>query len=445
MAKIIDFSDNFAIFLKLLDEKVAAREFETAISVTVKKLEETGKTFFGELLKHRLSELYIPIGAYEENIALLAELAGEAGRSEYLTAIRMLYREMCVAGRRITDVYGEKPDVEYLLAQAASGDLEALWDDYAFTFERESGEPVRIDVSVRNDLKNFSEAAELLAAGDPEGAVAVADCVSDDSVVAELALSVKAEAAADAGDYELAEKAARKLYAINPSSRTAAEVILKCALEDFRFSEEFAKLLAAYKESKNAVELAEISRTAMLNGYMPEAYAAAKAAVAADKYYYEGLAMLALTATAAGDNEEGLKALYRGMRMYPRCNRLAMAEVVIKEYYNGDVGTLRSAAAGIVITASLVSLLVPVIELLESFSRSAGLENYFPILLKSLGIALICTLTADICRDCGEPGIASKVELGGKIGILLCSVNNTVYGKGDLRGFNQIIIGSFCH
>lgn len=348
MAKIIDFSDNFAIFLKLLDEKVAAREYETAISVTVKKLEETGKTFFGELLKHRLSELYIPIGAYEENIALLAELAGEAGRSEYLTAIRMLYREMCVAGRRITDVYGEKPDVEYLLAQAASGDLEALWDDYAFTFERESGEPVRIDVSVRNDLKNFSEAAELLAAGDPEGAVAVAGCVPDDSVVAELALSVKAEAAADAGDYELAEKAARKLYAINPSSRTAAEVILKCALEDFRFSEEFAKLLAAYKESKNAVELAEISRTAMLNGYMPEAYAAAKAAVAADKYYYEGLVMLALTATAAGDNEEGLKALYRGMRMYPRCNRLAMAEVVIKEYYNGDVGTLRSAAAGIV-------------------------------------------------------------------------------------------------
>ncbi len=352
MAKIIDFSDNFAIFLKLLDEKTAAHEYETAISVTVKKLEETGKTFFGELLKHRLSELYIPIGAYEENIALLAELAGEAGRSEYLAAIKMLYREMCVSGRRFPDVYGEKIDVEYLLAQAASGDMEELWDDYAFTFERESGEPVRIDVSVRNDLKNFSEAAELLASGDPEGAVAVAECVPDDSVIAELALSVKAAAAADAGDYALAERAARKLYGINPASRIAADVILKCALDDSRFEEEFARLLDAYRETKNAVELAEISRTAMLNGYSREAYAAAQAAVRADKFYYEALVMLALTATAEGEFDEAMTALYRGMRMYPRCNRLKMTEAVLKEYYNGDENVLRSAAAGIVPSAA---------------------------------------------------------------------------------------------
>ena len=264
----------------------------------------------------------------------------------------MLYREMCVSGRRFPDAYGDKIDVEYLLAQAASGDMEALWDDYAFTFGRESGEPVRIDVSVRNDLKNFSEAAELLASGDPEGAVAVADCVSDDSVIAELALSVKAEAAADAGDYALAERAARKLYGINPASGIAADVILKCALDDNRFEEEFAGLLNAYKETKNAVELAEISRTAMLNGYTREAYAAAKAAVSADKFYYEALAMHALTATAEGEFDEGLKALYRGMRMYPRCNRLNMIYAVLQDYYNGDENVLRSAAAGMVPSAA---------------------------------------------------------------------------------------------
>ena len=60
----------------------------------------------------------------------------------------------------------------------------------------------------------------------------------------------------------------------------------------------------------------------------------------------------------------------------------AVCAVKLLKQFRTDLGTLLSAAAGIVITASLVSLLVPVIELLESFSRSAGLENYFPILLK---------------------------------------------------------------
>ena len=81
----------------------------------------------------------------------------------------------------------------------------------------------------------------------------------------------------------------------------------------------------------------------------------------------------------------------------------AVCAVKLLKQFKTDLGTLLSAAAGIVITASLVSLLVPVIELLESFSRSAGLENYFPILLKSLGIALICTLTAIYAATAESP------------------------------------------
>ena len=33
----------------------------------------------------------------------------------------------------------------------------------------------------------------------------------------------------------------------------------------------------------------------------------------------------------------------------------------------------------------------------------------------------------------------------GQIGILLCPVDNAVYGKRELRGINQIIIRPFCH
>lgn len=360
MAKIVNFSDNFALFLKLLDEKTASGEYETAISLIVSKLKETENTFFGELLKHRLSELYIPVNAYEENIALLAELAGRTGRSEYIAAIKMLYREMCVSDRRTGDPDGDRIDIEYLLANAVSGDMEELWDDYAFTFERDDNEPVRIDVATLNDLRNFAEAAERLASGDPEGAVGRTECIPDSSAIAELALSVKAEAAFDAGDPELAEKTAHKLYSINPLSRIAVSVLLGSAHAKGEFSAVFDELLADVRAAKSTVILVAMSRFAMLHGYREEAYAAAEEALKADKYYYEAIAMFALSATALDKREEGLAALYRGVRMFPRCNRLRAVRAVLEEYYNGEADMLVSAVAGAVpsVTRAIRSKLI---------------------------------------------------------------------------------------
>ena len=51
-----------------------------------------------------------------------------------------------------------------------------------------------------------------------------------------------------------------------------------------------------------------------------------------------------------------------------------------------------------------------------------GYGNVFEPLAKALFVALLCQLTAEICRDFGENGIASKVELGGKLSIIYLSV-----------------------
>lgn len=55
----------------------------------------------------------------------------------------------------------------------------------------------------------------------------------------------------------------------------------------------------------------------------------------------------------------------------------AVCAVKLLKQFKTDLGTLLSAAAGIVITASLVSLLVPVIELLESFRAARDLRIIF--------------------------------------------------------------------
>ena len=52
---------------------------------------------------------------------------------------------------------------------------------------------------------------------------------------------------------------------------------------------------------------------------------------------------------------------------------------------------------------------------------SYGTE-YFPIILKVLGIAYITEFAAAICQDAGEKSIASKVELAGKIAIFFAAI-----------------------
>ena len=49
-------------------------------------------------------------------------------------------------------------------------------------------------------------------------------------------------------------------------------------------------------------------------------------------------------------------------------------------------------------------------------------KSYFPIISKALGIAYVTEFTSAICQDAGEKSIAGKVELAGKIAILLIAL-----------------------
>jgi stage III sporulation protein AD len=49
-------------------------------------------------------------------------------------------------------------------------------------------------------------------------------------------------------------------------------------------------------------------------------------------------------------------------------------------------------------------------------------DVYLPYLMKSMGISLLSTTAADLCRDSGESSIANKLELLGKCEIVLLSL-----------------------
>jgi len=75
-------------------------------------------------------------------------------------------------------------------------------------------------------------------------------------------------------------------------------------------------------------------------------------------------------------------------------------------------------AGGITITLWGIAQLRPVVDYMRELTNAGNISEYFSVILRVLGISFIVQLGADISRDFGEAGIASKIEFAGKAVIL---------------------------
>lgn len=88
-----------------------------------------------------------------------------------------------------------------------------------------------------------------------------------------------------------------------------------------------------------------------------------------------------------------------------------------------EVGILVSIVTGLVIFFFAAAKLAGVIELLSNYARKVNIDSlYISTLLKVIGIAYIAEFGAEICKDAGESTIASKIELAGKVIIVVLAV-----------------------
>jgi stage III sporulation protein AD len=79
--------------------------------------------------------------------------------------------------------------------------------------------------------------------------------------------------------------------------------------------------------------------------------------------------------------------------------------------------------AGIVIFLFLIGKIAEVIRLLERIAVQANLNMiYLETILKIIGIAYIAEFGAQVTRDAGQGAIAAKIELAGKVLILVMAV-----------------------
>ncbi len=82
-----------------------------------------------------------------------------------------------------------------------------------------------------------------------------------------------------------------------------------------------------------------------------------------------------------------------------------------------------SIVTGILIFIIVIVKLSAVIDFLQTFSKKADIDStYINILLKIVGIAYIAEFGAEVCKDAGESSIASKIELAGKVTIVILAV-----------------------
>lgn len=101
----------------------------------------------------------------------------------------------------------------------------------------------------------------------------------------------------------------------------------------------------------------------------------------------------------------------------------AILAVILRQSKREEFALLISILTGIAIFLMIFNKLKYVIETLSQLVRSTNLEFvYFSIILKIIGIAYLVEFGAQVSRDAGEESIASKIELGGKVIVMVLAM-----------------------
>ncbi len=98
---------------------------------------------------------------------------------------------------------------------------------------------------------------------------------------------------------------------------------------------------------------------------------------------------------------------------------LCLAAIWVLRQYKTEMVLPVRAAGTVLLFFMVLNAAQPLFSLIKDLSAQSLPVAYGEILLSGLGICLICTLGAGICRDFGEAGMATALESAGKVAVLL--------------------------
>ncbi|MFO7245555.1 MAG: stage III sporulation protein AD [Thermaerobacter sp.] len=102
---------------------------------------------------------------------------------------------------------------------------------------------------------------------------------------------------------------------------------------------------------------------------------------------------------------------------------LAAVVLVVVRQARPEMAVPLSLLAGAALLMFVLTRVGAVVGLIQDLADRARIESrYAASLLKIIGIAYLAEFGAQVCRDAGEGALAAKVELAGKVFILLLAV-----------------------
>lgn len=97
----------------------------------------------------------------------------------------------------------------------------------------------------------------------------------------------------------------------------------------------------------------------------------------------------------------------------------ALICVLLLKSHKSELALLVSLGASILLISAAIDTFGPAFDFVKEIMAKTEVGEYFSVLVKALGVTLGVQFTAELCRDSGESGIASKLELVGKAEILI--------------------------
>lgn len=89
----------------------------------------------------------------------------------------------------------------------------------------------------------------------------------------------------------------------------------------------------------------------------------------------------------------------------------------------GDLAVLILLVSGVMVFLYSIGQINEIISFLKNIAEKAEINGlYLGVILKIIGIAYISSFCSEICKDSGASSLASKVELSGKLFILILAI-----------------------
>ena len=91
--------------------------------------------------------------------------------------------------------------------------------------------------------------------------------------------------------------------------------------------------------------------------------------------------------------------------------------------YRPEYALSASLVCSALLLSAVIAQMTPLFSAIRSvLGRMEGGNNCTVILIKSMGVCYLTQLASDTCKDAGESALAGKIELAGRVAVLILSL-----------------------